>query len=392
MSLVAMPMILQPVLGFCFLILVANSTSVQEYGALSFAIVLVSTVVSFSDLGLRDYLLSSKGMRSGSSSLESLVGPVFFITIFLVSLCVVYLYVGGGGKQLFLASLPEILALGVFHKCLFFVHQKDSILEGFSKLDSLNKAAIFLVKMVVLVMTEDLFLAVLSGSFVGFVLYGGWLFCVVSRMKGPLISFFFNVGKITLIIRSWREWLPFSISFFSFFLYFHSDRFVVEAFLGEKELAIYAAAYSFIAVGQIAVGVVWSLYMPKVSQGIEPFSKLEMKKASFAISLVLLVFYQVFAWYGFEYLYPDGFEESPLLLSILSLFFIFRMPNVVSEMYWVANDLVGKFVRIRLIAGVSNVVLNILFVPAFGLHVAAVTTVLSEAMVMLFVYFQEKKK
>ena len=53
MSLVLVPMVLQPFLNFCFLLLVARRAPMEEYGGLALSIVLLSLIVGFADLGLR---------------------------------------------------------------------------------------------------------------------------------------------------------------------------------------------------------------------------------------------------------------------------------------------------------------------------------------------------
>ena len=55
---VFLPMVMQPLLNFFFLVLVAKHCTLEEYGSLALSMVLVSVVIGFSDFGLRDYLLS----------------------------------------------------------------------------------------------------------------------------------------------------------------------------------------------------------------------------------------------------------------------------------------------------------------------------------------------
>ena len=84
------------------------------------------------------------------------------------------------------------------------------------------------------------------------------------------------------------------------------------------------------------------------------------------LSLGMVVGYQIFARYIFGYVYPQGYAEGALIISVMSLFFVFRLVNVVIEMHWVARDRYTTFVRMRVGCGLASVILNILCIPLYG--------------------------
>jgi len=392
---VSMPMILQPLLSFLFLVSVANTSPVEIYGVLSLSIVLTSVLVSFSDVGLRDYLLSKGGIEKGLSQGENLFFPTLFIFIILMFFLCAYVFFSASAVAfyIFLAYLPEAFAFGVLHKCIFFSYQRELDAVGFSKIDIFHKSTPFIIKILVLLIFENLAAAVLAGSVVSFAMYSVWFSSRCIWGGRFFSSNEFDLASVLMkMARSWKSWLPFTISFLSFFLYFSSDRIVIDAILGSRDLAIYAAAYSFITVGQVFVSALWSLYMPKISRGKEPFSRSFFLKLSVLASGILVVLYEVFAWLFFDIFYPGEYGESKVILSVLAMFFLFRIPNVILEMYWVAWERYGLFTRLRVLSGILNVVLNISLIPFFGLIVAALTTVLSEALLMLSILLYERKK
>lgn len=391
---VVIPMVLQPLLTFAFLLLVARSSAIESYGSLALSIVMVSVIVGFSDLGLRDYLLSKNAINKGISSGENLFFPSSLGYCLLAAATLVYMHFLAELDVAFwlLAwSLPEAFALGVLQKSLFFRYQQQDRLVRFSSLDAFHKSAPFIVKIGVYWFTRDIVLAVALGAFTALITYSTWFVLTCIRSPG-----FFNatVGALQAVSRMltlWRSWLPFTISFFAFFLYFGCDRIIIDALLGAESLAIYAAAYSFIAIGQIVVTAFWSLYMPRISRGDDVFSQRKFLGLAVLLSLVMFAGYQIFATYFFGFLYPESFAYATLIMSVMSGFFIFRLINVVFEMHWVAKEKYDNFVKRRVLCGIVSVALNLSLIPIFGLIAPAVVVVFSEFLLTLLILIKEKQ-
>lgn len=392
MGLVLFPMVLQPFLNFCFLLLVARRAPMEEYGGLALSIVLMSLIVGFADLGLRDYLLSKSAIRRGLSTGENLLVPSGLGFLVLASLSVAYTqYLGDAdiALALLLCALPEAAAFGILQRCLFFHYQREDQLVRFSTLDAFHKSAPFAIKLLVFWFTGELVLAVGCGALLALLSYFCWFYLTCLRSGTFLSRELKPFRSLIAMLRLWRAWLPFTVSFFAFFLYFGSDRILVEALLGAESLAVYTAAYSFIALGQIVVTAFWSLYMPRISRGDQVFSLRKFVALAMALSLGMVAGYQVFARYLFDHFYPDGYAEGALILSVMSAFFIFRLVNVVFEMHWVARDRYATFVRMRVGCGLVSVVLNVLCIPVYGLIAPALVVILCEALLCLFILGSE---
>ncbi|WP_415054088.1 oligosaccharide flippase family protein [Halopseudomonas sp.] len=392
MVFVVVPMVLQPLLNFCFLLLVARASSLEIYGSLALCIVLVSIIVGFSDLGLRDYLLSKPAVDRGLSSGENLFFPSTMVYLILAAGTVAYLqFIGGNdlGYYLLLASLPEAFALGVLQKSLFFHYQKQDRLVSFSSIDALHRSLPFGLKIFLYWLTNDIVMSVLVGSLVTLISYVFWFNFQCVRPPGFFSNGARPVTTLMLIITRWRSWTPFTISFLSFFLYFGADRILIDAFLGSEALAIFAAAYSFIALGQIVVTAFWSLFMPRISSGSAVYSKRGFLFLATGMSAVIFLGYQVFAAYLFGYIYPESFSEASVVLALMSSFFIFRLINVVFEMHWIAADRYSTFVKMRVGCGVLSVTLNALLIPVYGLLAPALIVVVAEAILLVLILCSE---
>lgn len=392
MVFVVVPMVLQPLLNFCFLLLVARASSLEVYGSLALSIVLVSVIVGFSDLGLRDYLLSKPAINAGLSSGENLFFPSSMVYLIFVLITVGYLQLIGGndlGYYLLLASLPEAFAVGVLQKSLFFHYQKQDRLVSFSSLDALFRSMPFVLKIGLYWLTGDIVWSVLVGSLTAFIIYVIWFNFQCRRIPGFFSSDAKLPDTLLLIVKRWRSWAPFTISFLSFFLYFGADRILIDAFLGAEPLAIFAAAYSFIALGQIIVTAFWSLFMPRISRGDDIFTKRGFLILAVAMSTVIFLGYQVFASYLFGYLYPEKYAEASIIMALMSGFFIFRLINVVYEMHWIAGDRYSTFVKMRVGCGLLSVTLNAFLIPVYGLLAPALIVVLAECVLLILILSTE---
>ncbi|WP_462383716.1 oligosaccharide flippase family protein [Pseudomonas sp. Marseille-QA0892] len=390
---VVVPMALQPVLAFVLLVLVAHMAPQEAYGALALSMVMMTFLVGFADLGLRDFLLSRPAIEAGLSKGENLVYPSVTGFITLASIILYYLHVHAPGMapHLFVALLPEALALAVLQRALFFHYQTQDRLVGFSTVDALFKSAPFLIKILLFWRTGDLVGSVLAGSVLTLLLYAGWFYNNCVRPGTFFSKSASYKSALTAMAARWGAWLPFTLSFLSFFLYFGFDRILVEAILGAEPLAIYAAACSFITIGQIVVQGFWSLYMPKISRGNIEATQGKFVMFGFGLSLAMVIGYQVFAGFFFHLLYPESYAQAADLLSIMSLYFIFRLVNVVFEMYWVAKNRYSLFVKVRIACGLLSIALNYLFLGHYGLMAPAIVLVACEMLITLFLLAHEFK-
>lgn len=393
MIIVTLPMLLYPLLNFVFLTSVANLASVEWYGDLVFATTISATIIALSDLGLRDYLLSKNSIQKKVSFAEYLVFPATITNVLLISIGIVYFkfFSQGNSSYIFYSLVPEIIAFGVISKVLFFMYQKDLNVTGFSKRDVFFKSTPFLIKIVIFYITHNIWLAVLCGAAFALFIYMSWLTLLWPKMTsvhcGASISYVLvNITKI------WKSWYPYTLSFFSFFLYFSSDKIVVNEVLGNEALALYAAATSFISMGQILVTAIWSIYMPRVSQGKDDVGQSKFLRTGFILGVSVFLSYIIFAKTLFGIIYPDSYSYSSNLLMILAVFFVFRIPNVIYEIYWVAQDRYHQFFKYRILAGVTNLVLNLALIPIYGLIAAALTTILAEALIFVLVSTANKNQ
>ena len=153
--------------------------------------------------------------------------------------------------------------------------------------------------------------------------------------------------------------------------------------LDAEQLAVYSAAMAFMAIGQIAVGVLWSLYMPRLSRGEELWSYKKFIAILGFLGVLAFGAYQVVSYWAYEYIYPNAYQYGAYVLSLASLYFVFRFPNVVMEIFYIVDGRYAVFVKMRIILGVFAVVGCILLLPLVGIIGAALSLVAAELLLMV---------
>lgn len=391
---VAFSLALPAAFNFAFLIFAARNQTIEEYGAIVFAITVSVFISSFSDLGLRDFLLTKTALNHNLSKESSLFfnGTLFFTIFTTAAFLYTYFSASEPASAIFVLLLtPEAYALGVLQKTLFLRYQKEDDLISFSKIDSLAKISISAAKIAVYIQTKDAFYAFLLSSLSNLSLYAIWLLKTHRTQQEPPPLWKIARSSVTEILPRYRIWIFYTLSFFSFYLYSTADKLIIAGTLGETKLALYMAAFSFVSLGQIFVSAVWSLYMPKISRDSKAISRKILFSQAILAGCFFFLIYQFLGPPAIELLFPSGYSESTITISILSLYFLFRFPNVVFEIYWVAEERYDAFVKLRLITAAISVTANSLLIPTLGFQFAAWTMVFSELLLLLLIVFFETK-
>ena len=386
--LVSLPMIMTPAFNMIFLILAARVVDVTAYGNLAYTITLASILIGFSDLGLRDYFLSKDGLPNKYAKSINLL---FFSTVvFTLIAFAQLLFLASTPKMLFLflAFLGEAYALGVLHKTIYHEYQSENNLTRFSELDSIIRIIPIVLKITILYSTHNLLFALLTGSACTLLLYGFWLSSLHITSKPDFTIAFRELQSVWL---DWRNWGIYTISFVSFFLYFGADKLVVEKILGIEQLAIFSAAMAFISIGQIAVGVLWSLYMPRLSRGERLWSYKKFMTLMTGLGVLTTIAYQLFSYYIYENIYPEEYKDGIFILSTASVYFLFRFPNVIIEINYILDSKYQDFVKMRVLFGLVSITLNFTLLPIIGIVGSALSLVASEMLLMLGLLLRRRR-
>lgn len=171
--------------------------------------------------------------------------------------------------------------------------------------------------------------------------------------------------------------LPLIPHYLSSILLSSSDRVMIQNMVGEEKVAIYSVAYSISMIMNIFVSAFNASFAPYTYQECEKHNYSSIRKAdnmlmifmAFLVLVPVILAPEVVAIMG-----PPEYQEAiwvipPVSLSVMFIFIYGNYANV--ELFFERR----KFVMIAsVLAAISNIVLNYIFIPIFGYVAAGYTT------------------
>lgn len=155
-----------------------------------------------------------------------------------------------------------------------------------------------------------------------------------------------------------------------------SDRYIVSAVMGEAYNGLYAAAYKIPSLIMLVSGIfmdAWQISAVTEEKERDKFYTKVMSMYSlllFFMASVIIVFTRVIPHVLFDPKYYDAWQYIPLL--VISMVFT-CMVNFLGSIYMVEKKSVRSLVTAA-ISAVINVVLNLWWIPLFGVNGAAAAT------------------
>lgn len=219
--------------------------------------------------------------------------------------------------------------------------------------------------------------------------------CVIAWMIGRLVTR--QTGGLSLrpdarlFRRMARYGVKFHVSVVAAMLLFRADLLIVNHFRGAAEAGVYAVASQAAMMLMLLPAVVATLLMPRAAAAGDASGQFTMRATRHTALVMLLVcLAAVPASLLLPALYGAPFAGATIQLLIL-------LPGVcmigiesVLVQHFNSTGLPAAIPIFWLITLVINVMLNLLFVPAFGARAAAVNSTISYAMIFIFVvsYFR----
>lgn len=180
--------------------------------------------------------------------------------------------------------------------------------------------------------------------------------------------------------------LPLGIMLFFNLLYSRADTFILALFRPTQEIGIYGVSYRFfelaIAIPAFLSNSAYPLLLEKMHKE-ELYYKLFKKYIILFTALALLASLFVFTFSPLIAFIKDEFKLSVLPLQILALSLPFFFLTSILQWHFLIKEKLKFLVPLYGSALLLNILLNLIFVPQFSYLAAAVTTGLSEGLVLI---------
>jgi O-antigen/teichoic acid export membrane protein len=173
-------------------------------------------------------------------------------------------------------------------------------------------------------------------------------------------------------------------------LYNKSDIILIQQFIGSREVAIYAAAYSVYQLSAFFPGIILVPLFTELSYDYNNNNFISFKKvvrAAFILSVVSVLFFVILFMVGdkiITIIYGLEYKSSSKILVYL----IIAIPGLY------LNNMTGVILNsIRrekvamlsaLFAFIINIVFNIIYIPQIGILAAVISTIITEYFIFIF--------
>lgn len=382
--------VLTKVIGFFYTIFLAKSLGVSDFGLFTVALAYFSILSSIADFGFNRFLVRelAKDRLKTSELMCNVVMLRLTLTSLLFAVFAIFLYIFDADKMRLSLILLAVLAILPQSIALTF----DSIFVATGKLQF--SAAALLVSSL-LTAVAGLFLVsvgfgaygAVNASIFGQLVYVLVIVVLLYKISGLHLS---NI-KLSIIKEAIRESLPYGLLGVLGLLYFRIDVVLLSYIRGNYETGLYSAAYRFLeAIIFIPSAFAIALF-PALSKlhDVAPFKL----KSLYFKSIKLMLVPAVLIVLGYTTLLPQvikvflpNYLSSINAIKILSLAIPFIFIHIPGAQFLLSTDKYLKQVLLLSIFTLSfNVILNLIFIPQYGLLAASWVTVCSE--ILSFVVF-----
>lgn len=385
-------------LSFIINLYIARYLAVDSYGIINAALNLGTLFAYAADLGVSTYITLELSRRP--EDLRSYINNALSIKIVLATVAYVGLmataYLAGYSG----VKLLVVLIIGLFVILTAITQLFQSTFQAFQSMEynaisQLIHPVILLLGMLYVISTgSDVVAFAMIYLVSGTVILVYNILVMAFLYARPSLQFNMGVWKVLLV-----GGIPFSLSVILYFLFFKIDIQLIDFMLGDTAVGYYSAAFKIIeavmsipAMYTVALFPIMSQYFHKKNENLSFLLEKSMKYLyllglPIAIGLFLLADKIIF------FCYLGKYPSSIPVLQALSMGMFIIFLNAVPSSFLMASNMQKVSVYFSAVAAAINIILNIIFIPVYGIVGAAYVMVVTEAVLSLFVfYFFNKTK
>ena len=388
MSWLIVSQIIASICGFIWTILIARYLSVSDYGILGFAISLTAILSFTLDWGINAHIVrhvstdydSAPKYLGNAIPLKSIFGiGTFFLTLIILILMKsdeITITV----TLLFLIEMILKSYLGLFNGCF------QAFEEGkYQGIENTILNVLLLIFLIITIFTDfgiyGITFSYIIANLIAFIYAYYVLAKGVAKPKFELdISF---CKKITIIS------IPFAINGLLFSVYYSIDVVMLTNLVGTYATGIYNATYKLISVLTLFYSVYTAVIFPLMSKFYKNDERLLVISFEKSVKYLMLIIVPIavatvlYSLDIIQFIYGYEYNPASSVLSILiwtvCLLFISGACNTLLN----ASHKEVSVTKIYLIAAAFNIILNFFMIPHYSYDGAAVTTVLSDLLIVI---------
>lgn len=386
--------IIRMLVGLFVGVWIARLLGPTQYGQLSFAISFASLFGIFATLGLnriviRELVKNSENSEYASVLISTVFGMRLCAAICMFVLCTLIAWLAGQGDLILIGIIAAGFLFSIFDCIeLFFQSRTEARVTAVAR--TLAFSLITVVKIALLIAGAGLvaFALVTLIEFV-FAALALWL---VYRWRGFKIYF----SKVdwhlasNLLGESWPE----IISGFSVMLFMRIDQVMLQNMIGSKAVGVFSVAtrlseaWYFIPIALVASTFPSIVRQREIDKKNYINRIQQLMSGLVALSYMAILVTSFMAVPVISFLYGSAYSESAQILVIHIWCGLFVSLGISSGSWIMAEGMIKLNLYRTLFGAVTNLVLNFIFIPQYGVIGAAYSTLFSlMAAYLLFDFF-----
>ena len=179
-----------------------------------------------------------------------------------------------------------------------------------------------------------------------------------------------------------RESMPLLLAGIAVFIYMRIDQFMIAAMLGPRQTGLYSAIVTLAETPLILPALLLRAALPALTRQPHEADRdhvlLVLMRSSFYLHLVVALLLAAIATPLVVLLYGDAYRPAAGAFQLQVLAAPFVSMGILSSAWLVLEKKTSHALRRTVIGAATNVLLNVLLIPAFGIQGAAAATLLAQ--------------
>lgn len=381
------------------IIYAARILGASEWGIFSYAVSLVALLAVFTDIGISPILIRETAkFRDNIKVRREILSTSFILKLILLALGIlVILFIAPHitAEEGVKAILPIVVFILVFDT---FREFSFSLIRALEKMEW--EAFFYLITNVAIVAFGFIFLAISQtitaftyayalGTGIGM---GVTMIVLRKDLRGLLSNFSFGLAK-TILSAGW----PFAISAVLGVLMINTDILLIGWLRSSEEVGLYSAAQRIVQLLYLLPGILAVALLPTFAR----FANRENQKLRSILEKTLGFVYMAaipLSIGGFilggeiiNFIFGNSYAGASYPFKILIATIIIDFPVVILSGLVFAYNKQKSLIKYAAIGGISNVFLDVLLIPRFGIIGSAITTLVAQLLSNVYLWRVAKR-
>ena len=376
--------IFQLAFGLFVYAIVAQYLGPEQFGILNYALAFSGLFLAFNTLGLdsivvREIVHSPKKSKEilGSTLVMRLLGSLLLISI---SSLAIY----------FIKPDDTMLLLFVIIISLGYLFKSFETIDLYFQSQVQSKYTVYARSIAFIIVSGLKLLFVFTQQpLIAFVL----MYALDAIISSLMLIFYYKYVTLDTIL-SWRPRLkrmklllqdswPLILSSIAIMIYMRIDQVMIGSMLDNESVGIYSVAVKLSETWYFIPTIISTSVFPAILKARKHSQELYLKRiqtlfdAFTWFTIIISLGVSLLSPFIIDILYGDKFASAATILSIHIWAGVFVFLGVASSQYLVAEGLTRISMFRTILGGVCNIILNIIFIPKYGIIAAAYTTLVS---------------